>query len=280
MAVMANRLRTSSGVTLITPLRLVALLSFSLVSSSAALAQAIPAATQPIHLSAFGGITGSYTGLQSSRNLGITAGVDVGFKPLFGVYPSAELRGTYPVDSGTVAGERNFAGGLKVERPYFGILHPYADILFGRNKIVYGSGGYPNANGTLLYQISIANLLSFGGGADYDLTPHFSAKADFQLQRYGTPVTSSGSIYAKAITIGVVYRFDFNRHFNYDRKTGQVTNLPKQPPPPPASRVAPPPTPSPENDTPPADAAPTPASAPEPSSPPPTPPASTTTQPQ
>jgi hypothetical protein len=224
---------------LITAFRAATLLSFSLVCTSIAIGQATPTATQAISLSAFAGVTGAYTGLDSSRNLGFTAGFDVSFKPLYRLYPSAEIRGTYPIDSGGVAGERNFLVGPKIERPY-GPLHPYGDILYGRNKIEYLNGGYPNANGTLLYIESIASVLSFGGGADIDLTPHFAAKFDFQFQRYGAPVAASGDIYAKAFTAGVVYRIDFNHHFHYDKKTGQVTNLPKERTPPPPKTPAPP----------------------------------------
>jgi len=263
----------------------VTLLSFSLVSYSLAHAQATPAAIQNLSISAFGGVSGTYTGLDQSRNLWITAGADLGFRPFHGLYPSAEFRGSYPMDQGGLAGERNILGGIKIEK-FYGRFHPYGDFLFGRDKIVYLHGGFPNANGTLLYQITISNAWSVGGGVDIDLTPHFAAKFDGQLQHYETPVTASGSIYAKAYTGAVVYRFDFNHHFHYDRRTGQVTNLPKEPaprplpPPPPA-----PPAPSPDSATPPAPDSTTPPApdstappAPAPSAPAPdsaTPPAST-----
>jgi hypothetical protein len=233
-----------------TAFRAATLLSFSLVCTSISLGQATPAATQLFQLSAFGGITGSYTGLEQSKNLGITAGVDIGIRPFHGLYPSAEFRGTYPVDDGTLAAEKNFLYGLKIERPYRS-LHPYGDVLFGRDKIEYESGGYPNADGTLLYVESVSNILSFGGGVDIDLTPHLAAKFDGQFQRYETPVTASGAIYAKAFTAGAVYRFDFNHHFHYDRKTDQVTNLPKERTPPPPRTPPTPPSPAPDATTPP-----------------------------
>ena len=233
---------------MITAVRAATLLSFSLVCTSIACtsiacAQATPAATQLITLSAFAGATGSYTGLEKSRNASFTAGFDVGVKPFHSYYPSAEIRGTYPVDNGTIAGEKNFLAGLKVER-FYGEFHPYADILYGRNKIEYQSGGYPNPGGTLLYLESVAGVLSFGGGVDIDLTPHFALKLDGQYQRYGTPVTASGEIYTKAFLAGIIYRIDFNHHFHYDRKTGRVTNLPKErTPPPPRTPLPPPPSP-------------------------------------
>jgi hypothetical protein len=262
----------------------VPLLSFSLVSYSLAHAQAKPAAIQNLSISAFGGVSGTYTGLDQSRNLWITAGADLSFRPFHGLYPSAEFRGSYPIDNGGLAGERNILGGIRIEK-YYGRFHPYGDALFGRDKIEYLNGGFPNASGTLLYQITISNAWSVGGGVDIDLTPHLAAKFDGQLQHYETPVTASGDIYAKAYTAAVVYRFDFNHHFHYDKRTGQVTNLPKEPaprplPPPPPGQPAPSPdstTPAPDSTTPPPSDS-TPPPAPAPPAPAPdstTPPAST-----
>jgi hypothetical protein len=265
---------------LITAFRTTTLLSFSLVCTSiafpsSAAAQATPAATQPIHLSAFGAIAGTYTGLEDSRNLSITAGADIGFKPFYRFYPSAEFRGTYPIDNGAVAGEKSILFGIKLERLYHQ-FHPYGDVLYGRNKIEYQDGGYPNANGTLLYVESVASVISFGGGVDIDLTPHFAAKFDGQFQRIDTPVTDSGYIYAKAFSAGIVYRLDFNHHFHYDRRTGQVTNLPKDRTPPPPKTPPPgaptgqptdpnaPPTSDATATTPPPDASAPPAPAPDP----------------
>jgi len=230
----------------------VTLLSFSLVSYSLANAQASPAAIQNLSISAFGGVSGTYTGLDESRNLWITAGADLSFRPFHGFYPSAEVRGSYPIDSGGLAGERNILGGIKVEK-YYGRYHPYGDGLFGRDKIEYLGVGFLDASGTTLYQITISNAWSVGGGADIDLTPHFALKLDAQLQHYETPVTASGTIYAKAYTAAVVYRFNFNHQFHYDKRTGQVTNLPKEPAPRPVPSPPPgPPAPAPDNTTPPA----------------------------
>jgi hypothetical protein len=247
-------------------------------------AQATPAAIQNLSISAFGGVSGTYTGLDESRNLWITAGADLSFRPIHSYYLSAEIRGSYPMDSGGLAGERNFLGGVKVEK-YYGRFHPYGDALFGRDKIVYLNGGFPNANGTLLYQVTISNAWSVGGGVDIDLTPHFAAKFDGQLQHYETPVTASGAIYAKAYTAAVLYRFDFNRHFHYDRRTGQVTNLPKEsaprPQPPPPAQPAPAPNDATTPPPPASDATTPPAPAPDSTTPPPpsTPAPGTTTPP-
>jgi opacity protein-like surface antigen len=189
-----------------TVFRALTVFCLALVASPLVHAQAIPAASRPFAFSAFGAATGTFTGLGGGKNLGITAGVDLSFRPFYRFYPSVEARGTYPVDGGNVDSQRNVLFGLKVERIYNN-FHPYVDFLYGRDKIDYENGGYPNPAGTLLFINSVSNVYSGGGGLDFTLTDHFALKLDAQYQHYGTPVTTSGSIYSTPISIGVVYRF-------------------------------------------------------------------------
>jgi hypothetical protein len=183
--------------------------------ASTANSQSLPAATQAMHLSAFGGATGAWTGLAGGRNFSITAGGDLTFRSFHSFYPSLEVRGTYPLANGQIDDQRNILGGLKVERVY-NRLHPYGDILYGRGSIHYLNGGFPDPSYTFLYIQSPSNILSAGGGADLNLTRQLALKAEIQFQRYSTPVATSGHIYAKPVTVGVVYRFDFN-HKGYRR---------------------------------------------------------------
>lgn len=189
-----------------TGFRALTLLSLALLGSSLIHAQATPAATRPFTLSAFGAATGNWTGLSGGKNLGITAGADLSFMPFHRFYPSVEVRGTYPVDDGNVDEQKNILFGLKVER-YYGIFHPYVDFLYGRGSVDYLNGGYPNPTGTLLYLNSVSNVFSPGAGLDVTLTDHFALKVDGQFQRYGVPVTSSGALYSKPLSVGIVYRF-------------------------------------------------------------------------
>ncbi|MGA8940120.1 MAG: outer membrane beta-barrel protein [Acidobacteriaceae bacterium] len=189
-----------------TGFRALALLCFAFLACSIVHGQAMPTASRPFTFSAFGAATGTYTGLRGGKNLGITAGVDMNFKPFHMFYPSAEVRGTYPVDDGKVDAQENLLFGPRIER-YYGHLRPYVDFLYGRAKVDYQNGGIPNPAGTLLYLDSVSNVFSFGGGLDYTLTDHFALKIDGQFQRYSVPVTTSGAIYSVPLTIGVVYRF-------------------------------------------------------------------------
>ena len=264
----------TEGVRLNPGFRTTTLLLLSLSACSIAAAQATPGAIQRITFYGFGTATGTFTGLNGGKNLGITAGADVGFRPFHQFYPYAEVRGTYPVDGGQVDAQKTILYGLKVAR-FYGLFHPYADVLFGRDKIDYQNGGFPNAAGTLLFINSVSNVLSVGGGLDLDITDQFALKFDGQFQRIGVPVNASGEIYAEPLSVGIAYRFDFNHHIHYDHD-GNVKGY--KPPPPPKPEVVPPP-PTPDTPQPPADTTP----APDTSTPPPvpntTPPAPSTTTP-
>ena len=173
-----------------------------------AFGQARSTATETSRLSVFGGANGTFTGLESGRTTGITAGVDVSFRRFFTLLPSVELRGTLPLIKGKVDSQKNVLAGVQIAKP-LGPLRPYADVLFGRGQIDY-HGGFPDPRGQFTYFRTVSNVIAVGGGVDLDLTPHFALKADVQYQRYDTPVTVSGNLYSKALLGAIVYRFDFN----------------------------------------------------------------------
>ena len=177
-------------------------------------AQVAPTASQQLQLSAFAGATGTFTDLLGGKNLDITAGADLTFVGFRLLRPSIEVRGSYPIDKGTISSQKAFLGGAKVEHP-FGRFHPYADFLIGRGEIDYGMGGY--LVGNVRYISTTSTIYSPGGGLDYNLTNQFDVKADVQYQHWDTPVVSSGVIHPVATTLGVVYRFDFNPRHHRNR---------------------------------------------------------------
>ena len=191
-------------------IRTATLLLFALVTISTAHAQAHTTDSRPLQLSVFGGPTGVFTGLAGGRNLSFTAGVDLGFGTYRGLLPMAEIRGTEPFDDGNVDAQKNALGGLRVVKR-FRIVHPYGDILYGRGEIEYQGVGYLNPAGNIYYQKTNSNIFSFGGGIDLDISPALSIKFDGQVQSYKVPVTVSGELYAKPITLGVVYSFGFGQ---------------------------------------------------------------------
>ena len=151
-----------------------------------------------------------YTGIGGGRNLGITAGVDIGAFAYHGFLPALEVRGTEPIDDGQIDSQKNAMGGLKVERRYRNV-HPYANILFGRGEITFSGIGYLNSQGTLYITETPFNVISPGGGVDIDVASSFAVKGDFQYEHFNVTDTTSGTSYTKAITIGVVYRFGYNQ---------------------------------------------------------------------
>jgi hypothetical protein len=177
------------------------------------LAQSLPTATQPLRVLAFAGATVTNTGLDSGANTGLTAGADLSLPSYRGLEPSAEVRGTFPFDQGSVDSQKNILGGLKVAL-HRGRLFPYANLLLGRGEITYPGNGHQVPGTPIFYTQSSTIVISPGAGLDLDLDPHFAFKVDLQLQRYSTKVTTSGHIYAEAATTGLVYRFDFNHHWH------------------------------------------------------------------
>jgi hypothetical protein len=170
--------------------------------------QASPTAVQPLRISAFAGVTGTNTGLASEKNAGITAGFDIGFLPLFRLYPSAELRGNYALDQGSVDGQKSILGGLKIAA-HLGRIQPYGDFLCGRGEMNYASG-FQRSHTNIFYTQSSSNVISPGGGVGLTLSDRWAMKFDVQLQHWSSPVTPTGHQYATAGTLGVAYRFDFN----------------------------------------------------------------------
>ena len=195
-------------------IRRIVFLLLLVCAASPAFSQGTSTDLRAIQLYAFGGATGTYTGLSGGRNLGITAGVDLGYGMHWGILPQLEVRGTYPMDKGAVVGEKSAFVGLKVEKPY-GRYHPYGNFLFGRGQMEYAAPGYLDPTETTLYQRTNSNVWSPGGGIDVDITQSFAVKGDFQYQHWKTPVTPSGSLYSKAITVGVVYRFGYKQKHPY-----------------------------------------------------------------
>jgi hypothetical protein len=191
-------------------LRLRGFLCFFVLAASSAVGasgQASPTAVAGVQLAAFGGVTGTFTGVGLGKNLAITAGVNATFRPIFGWFPGIEVRGTYPVNSGPIDGQRNVLGGLVFGR-HIRWIQPYGDILVGRGEIKFVTP-YPNPADTELYAQTASTVLSPGAGANLFVSDHFAVKADFQFQHYESPVTTSGSVYAKAFTIGLTYRLPF-----------------------------------------------------------------------
>jgi hypothetical protein len=170
-----------------------------------AYAQASPTATREVGLSAFGLVSGVHTGFDSSKNLSLTAGADLGFQPHCGLYPALEIRGTLPLASGDVASQKNFLAGLKLEKPY-GRVTPYVNFLVGRTEFRYKTFPF-TPDFSSYYVQSTSNLFSPGGGVDFSISDQLSFKLDAQVGLYSSPVTVSGRGVQSSVSVGLNYRF-------------------------------------------------------------------------
>ncbi len=188
-------------------LALPALFLTAIVTANPAFAQASPTATRGMQFTAFGAVSGVYTGLGGGKNFGVVAGADLGLAPFHGIRPEIEVRGLYPADHGLVDSQKSILAGPRADFLLNHRLRPYADFLIGRGDMHYGINGYRFGNA--IYIETTTNVYSPGGGFDYELSQRLSVKVDAQFQRWGAVPTPSGNIWAKLGTVGIVYRFNF-----------------------------------------------------------------------
>jgi hypothetical protein len=191
-----------------------------------AAAQAIPTADRGAQASAFVLFSGTYTGLGASlfspqpgsggKNLTISAGADLDFMLGRRFALGAELRGSYPINAGKVDGQKTILGGVRATREPvgdYGLLRrfrPYGNFLVGRGQMDMQSGGYIVPG--FRYDLTTSTVYSPGGGFEIELTPRVALKADAQFQRWSTPLTPSGTLWAKQGGIGLTYRFGASRY--------------------------------------------------------------------
>jgi hypothetical protein len=184
------------------------------LSSGAAFSQAKPTAVRSISPSAFVLVGGSRTGLgangtptffDSGKNLLVTAGLDVGFYSFGHYMVGAEVRGSFPVNSGKFVGERAILGGARLSYESNKPIRPYIDGLAGRGQMDYQNGGL--VQGNLLYKQTAGGVFGGGGGVEWDLLRQISLKGDVQLQRWSTPVVSRGFVWSGQVSVGAAYRF-------------------------------------------------------------------------
>jgi len=178
--------------------------------------QAIPTATQRLQLSTFGAVTLTASGIQNGSNTSVTVGGDISFLPVGLFRPSISIRGTFPANTVSTDREKSYALGPRFEYPLrLGCVHPYFNFLVGRGKIDYRNGGYIVGNHAYLSSVSL--IYSPGLGMDVRITDNIVLKTDLQYQYWKAPVSSSGSISPKVLSLGAVYIFDFHNGHHPER---------------------------------------------------------------
>lgn len=174
------------------------------------LAQSLPTATQTLQVSTFVAVTRTFTDLDSGENIDITSGIDFRLLAPRRLNIVGELRGSYPVQRGSVSSQESYVSGPKIEYPIRNI-RPYVDFLVGRGRMTYLDGGY--IFGNVKYIRSDSLVLSPGIGSDFYLSHRTALKVDFQYQSWNVPAVISGRIRPRTAAVGVTYNLDFNsRH--------------------------------------------------------------------
>ncbi len=133
-------------------------------------------------------------------NFGYGAGVDVTPFMFRWLQPALELR--FTGDSGTIAHEYTYSGGLKAATTFHGI-HPYATLLRGLDSIYFT---HPVATPTGPYTRDSSRMFSIGGGAEFDVGPSWQLRADYSKQYWAL---DSPFIRPVAYSLGVTYRIPF-----------------------------------------------------------------------
>jgi hypothetical protein len=161
-------------------------------------AQATPTASRTSGLSVFGGAVWVTPDFGPQTNYGGVFGVDYSRYLGWHFIPALEFRGK--VTNMPTVSEKTFGGGLRVEYP-IKRLHPYATFLISYGSInyipVFAPGGPQHSSDS-------TTVLSYGAGADFDLTRHWAAKFDFQSEYWSL---STITLTPTAITLGAAFRF-------------------------------------------------------------------------
>jgi hypothetical protein len=176
------------------------------ISAPVLYAQASPTATKPAAASVFAAYslvstdrklplnTQAATNSESTKNSGFTFGADISLNLPHGFIPS--LEGRITVAPGSFVSENTYGGGIRLEHR-FQYFHPYADFL-----VSYGTISFPQLHSSQPNDNSI--VPATGGGLDYNLTPNWATRVDYQYEFWKTGMNVSFN--PSVLTIGVVYR--------------------------------------------------------------------------
>lgn len=141
-------------------------------------------------------------GYPESANFGYAAGVDITPFMFRRFQPALELR--FTGDSGPIAHEYTYSGGLKVATIFRGI-RPYATLLKGLDAIYFT---HPIATPRGPYARDGSPMFSVGGGAEFDVGRSWQVRVDYSKQHWAL---ASPDIRPYAVSMGVAYRVPFRK---------------------------------------------------------------------
>jgi len=188
-----------------------ALVFFTLFSSRAC-GQAAPTSQRKAEISAFAMYSRLTPDYGPTNNNGMTLGANYTRFTRWWVKPSVEFR--YKIANGVTADEKTVGGGIRGVKQ-IGRFSPYVDFM-----VSYGTLNLHLPNPPVLpdgspYTSDTSIVYSYGGGMDYRLFGNFSARGDFQyekwyLDKYAIPYKPL-SLSPYSVNVGVVYTLPFGR---------------------------------------------------------------------
>jgi len=180
-----------------------------------AAAQALPAATVPFAVGVSGGAAMRATGVGGAINLDAQLGAEVDLHPLGGWLPAVVGQVSRPVVRGSVAGEREALGGLRLARSVLSGAAArqrlvFGELMAGEGEIRYLGKGMAAAQPPYFYTLSHSVVWAAGGGLEQAVNVQRGAqravRVRVQLERWQTPVTASGHTFAASVGVEWVWR--------------------------------------------------------------------------
>jgi hypothetical protein len=176
------------------------ILSFLILHSESLEAQGLPAASKEAAISFFGTYSRVNTDRSSQKDNGFTVGFAYTRYLHWLLTPSLEVRAK--VATGATVSEKTFGGGIRVEHK-FKNFYPYADFFGSYGKITFAN---PVTSGPRYYYDD-STVYSTGAGLDYDITPTWAARFDYQFEHWHTGLKSTFT--PQIFSIGILYRIPF-----------------------------------------------------------------------
>lgn len=172
-----------------------AVLAFALPLGASA--QALPAGVPTFAISHFAAGSRVATDFNSTE-YGFIAGTDF-TRHLRNFDAALEMRGTF--GAGEVVNQKTITAGVKLAKS-LGRIAPYIDVLAGEGFLTYNHPA-PQAWGP--HTSDTAFITVFGGGIDYQLSPRFAIKADYNLQSWKISADTS-RFTPNTLALGLTYR--------------------------------------------------------------------------
>jgi opacity protein-like surface antigen len=165
-------------------------------------AQGLPTASKEAAISFFGTYSRVSTDRSSQNDNGFTVGFAYTRYLHWFLTPSLEVR--CKIANGRTVGEKTFGGGIRVEHR-FKNFYPYANFFGSYGKITFNNPitSVPGPR----YHYDDSTVYSTGAGLDYDITPSWAARVDYQFEHWNVGLRNTFT--PQIFSIGVLYRIPF-----------------------------------------------------------------------